>query len=407
MFPSAPPPDSGDRPARAGRPGRGAAPRDSRYGPAREGVPRAPREGAGRDRAPRDAGPREAGPRDAGPLREPGGRYGAAVPDRDPLDNLFDERRERPSGRRGPRGPGVPGGGPGRRGPGAPPDAEPAEDPVPVRRLLSLGIAGFAGLLAIGLIFGAQTSGPGAARVPYASVIFGVQVLFVLAWTVAVRPPAPRVVAAVGLVTALAADVAAVWPEEATAAAIGYVAVGGFVAGVLGQLSRRPGRVRVTESLGTSLVVVIGVVAFAMLIVLTRLPLGTQAIVVTMAATGVSLVVARVTDAIVPYPRLAPAVPRGAAGIVVGAMCGTFAAAVLGSLIVEFNPQKGALVGLVAALAAVLADLAVGYAEAGRVLAGEPGALWLVRHLQGPLGGFALAAPAAYVISVIFLVPSF
>lgn len=359
-----------------------------------------------RDGALHDGPPRDGALRDAGPRREPG-RYGTGVPSRDPLDNLLDEPRERQPGRRPPRGPGGRAGGPARRGAGEPPGIDVPEETVPVRRLLSLGIAGFAGMLALGLTFGAQTSGPGPARVPYATVIFGVQVLFVLAWTVAVRPPAPRVVAAVGLITAAAADVAAVWPEEATAAAIGYVAAGGFLAGVLGQLSRRPGRVRVTESLGTTLVVVIGVVSFAMLIVLTRLPLGTQAIVVTMAATGVSLVVARVADSVVPYPRLAPTVPRGAIGIVLGAMSGTFAAAILGSLIVEFNPQKGALVGLVAALAAVLADLAVGYAEAGRVLSGEPGALWLVRHLQGPLGGFALAAPAAYVISVIFLVPNF
>jgi len=87
-------------------------------------------------------------------------------------------------------------------------------------------------------------------------------------------------------------------------------------------------------------------------------------------------------------------------------MCGTFVAAILGSFFVEFDPQRGALVGLVAAIAAVLADLAVGYAEASRRLAGEPGSLWVARHLQGPLGGYALAAPAVYVISVIFLVPN-
>lgn len=285
------------------------------------------------------------------------------------------------------------------------PDQPPGEA-VPVRRLLSLGVAGFAGLLGAALIFGAQSAGVGAARIPYAVVIFGIQALFVLAWTVAVRPPAPRVVGTVGIATAIAADFAAVWPIQATAAPIGYVAAAGFVAGVVGQLVRRSGRVRATESLGATLVVVVGVVSFALLIVLTRLYLGTQAIVVSMSAVGVSLVVARVADAIAPYPRLAPQVPRGAGGIVIGAMCGTFLGAILGSFFVEFDPQRGALVGLVAAIAAVLADLAVGYAEASRRLAGEPGSLWLARHLQGPLGGYALAAPTVYVISVIFLVPN-
>ena len=45
----------------------------------------------------------------------------------------------------------------------------------------------------------------------------------------------------------------------------------------------------------------------------------------------------------------------------------------------------------------------VGYAEAGRQMAGELPTMWVARHMQGPLGGFALAAPVAYAISVLFL----
>lgn len=279
-------------------------------------------------------------------------------------------------------------------------------DVAPVRRLLSLAVAGFAGVLGIGLIFGAQTSGVGAARWPYGFVIFGVQVLFVASWTVATRPPAPRVVATIGILTAAAADLAAVEPERASIAYLGYVAAGGLVAGVIGQLSRPAGRVRATESLSATVVVVVGVVSFATLIVLTRVVVGTQAIVASLASTAVSLVVARLLDIVAPFPRLAPQVPRGATGIVVGAMAGSALGAFLGSYLAGLDPQKGAMVGFVSALAAVLADLAVGYAEAGRRLAGEPGSLWLARHMQGPLGGFALAAPAIYVVSVLFLVPS-
>jgi hypothetical protein len=287
-----------------------------------------------------------------------------------------------------------------------PPDAGEMPAPAaPVRRLLSLAVAGFAGLLGIGLIFGAQTAGVGSARAPYGIVIFGVQALFVISWTVATRPPAPRVVAVVGLLTAAGADIVAITPARASLAPLGYVAAGGFVAGVIGQLVRRSSRLRATESLSATLVIVIGVVAFGTLIVLTRIPMGTQAIVVCLTSTAVSLVVARVLDALIPYPRLAPQVPRGALGIVVGAMLGSATGAVLGAFIQEFNPSRGAFVGFVAAFAAVLADLSISYAEAGRELAGEPGSFWLVRHMQGPLGGFALAAPAAYVISVLLLVP--
>ena len=72
-------------------------------------------------------------------------------------------------------------------------------------------------------------------------------------------------------------------------------------------------------------------------------------------------------------------------------------------VLVGFTPTSAALVGVVSAATAVLADLAVGYAEAGRLMAGEPPTMWVARHMQGPLGGFALSAPAAYAMCVLFL----
>lgn len=285
-----------------------------------------------------------------------------------------------------------------------PDDAEPdrpsGETAVPIRRPLSVAIAGFAGLLGIGLVFGVQTTGPGSARIPFTVVVFGVQVLFVLAWTMAMRPPALWVIAGVSVAVAGAADVAAIVPDVAGLAPLGYTAAAGFVAAVIGQLVRPADRDRVTESLGATLLIVVGVVAFATLIVLSRLVLGTQAIFACLTATAVALVVARLTDAVLPWPRLAPQVPRGAAGVVIGAMCGTLASAVVGVFLVGFTPTSGALVGFVAAGAAVLADLAAGYAEASRQMAGDPPTMWIARHMQGPLGGFALAAPAAYAMSV-------
>lgn len=277
----------------------------------------------------------------------------------------------------------------------------------PVRRLLSLAIAGFAGLLAVGLIFGAQTAGVGPARIPYAIVILGIQVLFVLAFTMALRPPGGLAVVTVGLAAAVATDVVAVLPDEATIAPFAYIAAGGFLAGVVGQLLRREGRLRVTESLASTLVIVVGVTAYATLIVLTRLPIGTQAITVCLTAAGLALIVARLVDTVAPWPRLAPQVPRGALGVVAGAMVGTGAAAYLGAYIRGFEPTDAAMVGLVTAVAAVLADLSVGYAEAGRRIAGEPPTMWVARHLQGPLAGLGLAAPLAYLLSVIFFVPRY
>lgn len=271
-----------------------------------------------------------------------------------------------------------------------------------MNRALSLSAAGFAALLGVGLVLGAHTAGPGH-RVPFAVVIFGVQLLYVLAWTMAMRPPALPLVAAVSVAVAAVADAAAVLADLAVLAPLGYVAVGGFVLAVLGQLVRRADRTRVTESLGATVLVVIGVVAFGTMIVLSRKPGGTQAIFVCLIAVGVAVTVARLVDAVLPRPRLAPQVPRGATGVVIGAMCGTLASAVIGSYLVAFKPSGAALVGLVAAGTAVLADLAVGYAEAGRQMAGEAPTMWIARHMQGPLGGFALAAPVAYATTVFWL----
>ncbi|WP_405429300.1 hypothetical protein [Micromonospora sp. NBC_00617] len=282
------------------------------------------------------------------------------------------------------------------------PEEEPVA-PVEVHRPLALTIAGFAALLGVGLVLGAQTSGPGH-RLPFAFIVFGVQLLFVLAWTMAMRPPALLLVGGISAAVAAAADIAAVQSDVAGLAPLGYLAVGGFLAAVLGQLVRRVDRVRVTDSLGATLLIVVGVVAFGTLIVLSRIPAGTQAITVCLTASGVALTVARLTDAVLPWPRLAPQVPRGAAGVVAGAMVGTLGSALLGSyLVAPFTPTRAAMIGLVAAVTAVLSDLAVGYAEAGRLMAGEPPTMWVARHMQGPLGGFALAAPAAYAMCMLFL----
>jgi hypothetical protein len=273
---------------------------------------------------------------------------------------------------------------------------------APVRRLLSLSVAAFSALLGFGLLLGAYTL-----PASYSFVIFGVQCLFVLAWTVAMRPPGALVVGIVGVVAAAAADLAAVLPNDASLAPLGYVTVGAFVLGVVGQLLRGAAREGVTESLGATLCAVVGSVAFASLLVLNRHQLGTQSIVACLASAAVALVVSRLSDIVLTTPRTSPEVPRGAIGVVLGAMAGTAAAALAGTQLVGLHPTRTALAGLVTAMSAIMADLAVSYAEVGRELDGDPSSLWVARHMQGPLGGFALAAPAAYVLSVMVLIPGF
>jgi hypothetical protein len=293
----------------------------------------------------------------------------------------------------------------GRSGPdGEDGDSDDFEIPeVPVRRQLSVAIAGFAVLLGIGLILGAQTSGPDA-RTPYAIVIFGVQILFVLAWTMAMRPPAPGLVAGLAVVAGLLADYLAVTTDPPRLLPVIALVLVGTGLAVGAQFAMRTNRLRVRDALATTVLIISGVVAFAALIALTRKPIGTQAVLVCLSATALALAIARLTDAVFPRPRIAPQVARGATGVILGAMLGTLGAAILGSvLVLPFTPAKGAVLGLMAAGIAVLVDLAVNFSEAGRNMAGAAPTFWLARHMQGPLGAFALVAPVAYALTAFFL----
>jgi hypothetical protein len=288
-----------------------------------------------------------------------------------------------------------------------PDDGEPPEDDdeleeieiVPVRRQLSVAIAGFSALLGLALILGAQTSAPDS-RWPFAVVLFGVQLLYLLAWTMALNPPAAKTTASISGVVALVADYISISRTPPGLLPLLLVGLAGFVAAMVGQLIRAGDRSRITDSWRTTMLIVFGVVAYAIPIVLTRQEVGTQTVIVTAAAAAVSLLVSRTTDAIFPRPRIAAQVPRGATGIVLGAMLGTLAAAGLGSvLVLPFTPAKGAVVGLIAAVIANLVDLAVNFGEAGRRLAGDAPTFWLARHMQGPLGAFALITPFAYAMA--------
>jgi hypothetical protein len=396
-------PEEDDRGGREGPPPRREPrdPRESRESrdPQKPREAREPREG--REREPRDIreprDPRE--PREGREPREPREPRRPAEPAERP-SRLQRPRLRRPHNRRAVAGQQT----------GLDPDLQSdlpswlqqrGVETAPVRRVLSLSVAMFSALLGFGLLLGAYTL-----PTSYSFVIFGVQFLFVLAWTVAMRPPGALIVGVVGIIAAAAADFAAVLPDDASLAPLGYVMVGGFILGVIGQLFRGAGRDGVTESLGATLAAVVGAVAFASLLVLNRHQLGTQSIVACLAAAAVALVVSRLSDTVLTTPRTSPEVPRGAIGVILGAMAGTAAAAVLGTQLVGLHPPRTAIAGLVTAMAAIMADLAVSYAEVSRELEGGS-SLWVARHMQGPLGGFALAAPAAYVLSVMVLIPGF
>ena len=323
-----------------------------------------------------------------------------------PQDDAWDADASREIARSGPGRPstGFPGAAPGEQTPpsdddGEPDDADEEIQVVPVRRQLSLAIAGFAGLLGLGLALGAQTSAPDN-RLPYAIVLFGVQLLYLLAWIMALHPPAAGATAGISAVVALVSDYLAATHTPASLLPLFLVALVGYAAALIGQLFRAGDRGRLKETWRSTLLIVFGVVGYAIPLLLTRQPVGTQTVIVSSAGAGVALLVARVTDAIFPKPRIALQVPRGATGVVLGAMLGTLASAWLGSvLVLPFTPANGAVIGLVAAVIATLVDLAVNFGDAGRRLAGDAPTFWVARHMQGPLGAFALSAPAAYALA--------
>jgi hypothetical protein len=229
----------------------------------------------------------------------------------------------------------------------------------------------------------------------------------VVVWTVATRPKAPWIVGGVGAVAAIASVWLTAAPLHRTSLApLAFVTAGAFGLAMVGQLIRRDGRSKVTEGIGTTVTLVLGVVAYATLIVLIRTELGVEAVVLCVASATIGIVVARATDVLLPFPRTTPQVARGTIGVILGCVLGTVAGGFLASVLKGMHPTHGVIAGLLSAGAGVLADLGVGYSEASREVDGEVSSLWLVRHMQGPLGAFAVVAPVAYALSAIILVPA-
>jgi hypothetical protein len=94
-------------------------------------------------------------------------------------------------------------------------------------------------------------------------------------------------------------------------------------------------------------------------------------------------------------------VPRGAVGVLAGAAAGAGVGALSSALADPMTIPIAGLVGGGVALAAILADVGVGFAAAGRDLVEQPPVLSRWRPLLGPLLGLAFAAPAAYVFGML------
>jgi hypothetical protein len=220
---------------------------------------------------------------------------------------------------------------------------------------------------------------------------------------VAAKPPGLVGVAVVGAGAALGADAVAAFSDELTVGPLAGVIAGAFGATIIAQLVRGAARRHVTTAFGSAMTLVVAVVCLATMVSLHRQSGGVDLLTTCLVAAGAGLVVARLTDLVLPTPAVHYAVPRGIIGLAAGSLVGAGVAAFSAALGEPLSIPLAALAGWGVALAGILADLGVGYASAGRALVGDVPAPSPLRPLLGPLLGVAVAAPAGYVFGLVLL----
>lgn len=269
------------------------------------------------------------------------------------------------------------------------------ERPEPVPTVVAAAVA----VVFTGVLVGTAQVG----SVVFGAAVLVVQLLLVAAWYLGVRTPGRIGVAVVAAVAAVAATGAVSFADDRTVAPLAGVVAAAFGATIVAQLVRGVGRRHVTEAFGATMTLVVAVVALASTVSLHRQTGGPALLTTCLLAAGTGLVVARLIDLVKPGPNVHYAVPRGVVGIAAGSVVGAVAAAVASLFTDSLALPLAALAGWGVALAGILADLAVGYASAGRALVGDPVEPSPLRPLLGPLLGLAVAAPAGYVFGLVLL----
>jgi hypothetical protein len=270
--------------------------------------------------------------------------------------------------------------------------------PGPRQAVLAAGVA-----VVLTVAVGA---GAGLAPGPYLLLVGAVQAVLIAAWWVTVRPPGRTAVVSVAAVAAVAADLAVLARGGGTLTPVlGVVAVA-FVATVVAQLVRGVGRVGVTESFGSTMLLTACCCALAAALALRERPGGPGILAVCVGATGAALVVAHLVDAVRPVPELSPGTRRGGLGLALGAVAGSLAAVGAAHLVAVpdgFAPLYAALVGGIVALTAILVGVGQTCAAVGREQAGEAVPVSPLGPALGPVLGIVAAVVGAYVLGNVVL----
>jgi len=161
------------------------------------------------------------------------------------------------------------------------------------------------------------------------------------------------------------------------------------------QLTRRPPRRDVTDSLAGDVLLALAVVAASTYLVLFQLTDGPVLLEMCVAAIGAAVVTGHLVDLVLPYPRIVDGVPRGLLGFVLGTAAAMLAAMYRGETdrLVE---QLGAVI-----LGGVLGGLACLIAIGAPYAATERRGVVVAQSAVQAVLPFALAAPVAYLMSIL------
>lgn len=161
------------------------------------------------------------------------------------------------------------------------------------------------------------------------------------------------------------------------------------------QLTRRPPRRDVTDSLAGDVLLALAVVAASTYLVLFQLTDGPVLLEMCVAAIGAAVVTGHLVDLVLPYPRIVDGVPRGLLGFVLGTAAAMLAAMYRGETdrLVE---QLGAVI-----LGGVLGGLACLIAIGASYAATERRGVVVAQSAVQAVLPFALAAPVAYLMSIL------
>jgi molybdopterin converting factor small subunit len=280
-----------------------------------------------------------------------------------------------------------------------PPFAGGSADAAPAPRFspaLSATLGGLAAAAAAAALAGLALVHIGA----LAAGVFVVQVVVALAWLAALDVPAAGgafviVVIASGVMDGLVGSYRE--PDIGRAAGVAAVAV---IVSLLHQVARKP-RVAVTLSFGGTLSALAFAFAAASYVGLCVEKGGAEADAAALLGAGVALAAARLTDLAVPRPAPLPGSRRGIVGIFVGFGAALLVGWAYGDSQAVLGMARGTRLALVAAVIALVADLAV-----DAVLHAAPPPDDRARSGVPPLGillPVVLAAPAVYVAGRILL----